>query len=74
MFIGTWNNTQVALKVLVTDTGLAPSSMVRYYTFHFGDELLMSRMQAIRQEIEVRNYAAKFDYHIDSWWRRHGRC
>ena len=34
----------------------------------------MSCKQTIRQEIEVRNYSSKFDYHIDSWWRRHGRC
>jgi len=74
VFIGTWNNTQVALKVLATDTGLTSSSMVRYYSFHFGDEILMSRMQAIRQEIEVRNPSSRFGYHIEISSRRHGQC
>jgi len=27
VFVGTWNNTQVALKVLATDAGITPSSM-----------------------------------------------
>jgi hypothetical protein len=30
VFLGTWNNTPVALKVLTTQGGIVPSSMVRY--------------------------------------------
>jgi hypothetical protein len=33
VFLGTWNNTQIALKVLVTETGTFPSSTVGCSSF-----------------------------------------
>jgi hypothetical protein len=53
VFLGTWNNTPVALKVLATEAGSTPSSMV-CCSLHIGVDILTSLIQAIRQEIEVR--------------------
>jgi hypothetical protein len=62
--LGTWNSTQVAIKVLATEAGIAPSSTV-CSTFFFADDKLMSCVQAIRQEIEVRYYDSEFECGID---------
>ena len=54
VFLGTWDNTPVALKVLTTQGGIMPSSMV-CCGINIADEVLMLCVQAIHQEIEVRN-------------------
>jgi hypothetical protein len=75
VYLGTWNNTQVAIKVLETEAGITPSSTV-CSTFCFADDILMSCVQAIRQEIEVSYYdsLAEFECGIDIDQYRLGRC
>jgi hypothetical protein len=52
VFKGTWNMTDIALKVLKTGGFLVPSSAVRMITYPLS-VLLMSGQQIIRREVEV---------------------
>jgi hypothetical protein len=66
VFSGTWNNTPVALKVLVMEGGISPSPMVRYTFRLIIIEILMSHLQAIRREIEVRHCCLESCHHLKS--------
>jgi hypothetical protein len=60
---GTWNKTPVALKVLKTDHGIAPNSMVISEFSSLGiQSQLLAFMQIIRREIEVGCCTTKKPY------------
>jgi hypothetical protein len=72
VFLGTWNNTQVALKVLATGSGIMTNPMVCDITWYF-NLILISNLQAIRQEIEVRHWRSQCCQKNDILQCRHGR-
>jgi len=71
--MGTWNETQVALKVLTTQAGISPSSAVRCRSEQLC-RYWCRDFQAIRREIQVRTYHSKYGHSTDIWSRRLGHC
>jgi hypothetical protein len=76
VFLGTWNKTRVALKVLKTEAGISPSHAVRYSYFSPKKQhMLRLRFQAIRREINVQILNSQSGHCTDFWKCRHGqRC